>query len=140
MIAAQPLVSLQSLSRIPSTKLAQIQSLRDWGTVWAVYTTVIGMINPARLPDLIEYFFIISESANRPDFDWQKCDILFHQGATVSTDKRWGTLDPAVWIQCHGKSDYISRNTSSMPRFTAKKAVSSAQCQRFCYYSNYGGH
>ena len=70
-IATQPLISLQCLSRISSTKLTQIQSFRDWGAAWAVYTSVIGRINPARLPDLIEYFLIISESANRPEFDWQ---------------------------------------------------------------------
>ena len=137
-IAAQPLISLQSLSRISSTKLAQIQSFRDWGAAWAVYTSVTGRINPARLPDLLEYFLIISESANRPDFDWQKYDILFRQGATVSTDKRWGSLDPAIWIQCYGKSDYVSRSTSSLSRLPAKKA-SSARSQRFCYQFNYGG-
>ena len=136
-IAAQPLISLQSLSRISSTKLAQIQSFRDWGAAWAVYTSVIGRINPARLPDLLEYFLIISESANRPDFDWQKYDILFRQGATVSTDKRWGSLDPAIWIQCYGQSDYVSRSTSSLSCLPAKIA-SSARSQRFCYQFNYG--
>ena len=139
MVAAQPLISLQSLSRIPSSKLAQIQSFTDWGTAWPVYASVIGKINPARLPDLIEYFFIISASANRPDFNWQEYDILFNQGATVSTDKRWGILDPAIWIQCYEKSDYVLRNTNTMPRFLAKKVVSNAQSKRVCYPFNYGG-
>ena len=107
--------------KIPISRLAQIQSFRDWGAAWAIYTSVIGKINPARLPDLIEYFLIISESAKRPEFDWQKYDILFRQGATVSSDKRWGILDPAIWIQCYGKSDYVSRNTSTMPVFRPRK-------------------
>ena len=68
-IAAQALISLQSLSRIPSSKSAQIQSFKDLGAAWAVYASVIGKINPARLPHLIEYYLFISESTNRPDFD-----------------------------------------------------------------------
>ena len=59
-IAAHPLISIKSLSRFPSSKLAQIQSFRDCCAAWAVYTSVIGKINPARLPVLMEYFFIIS--------------------------------------------------------------------------------
>ena len=45
--------------------------------VWAVYTSVIEKIYLSRLPDLIEYFFIISETVNRPDVDCQKYDIYF---------------------------------------------------------------
>ncbi len=101
-IAAQPMISLQSISRIPTAKLLSIQNFRDWSAAWAVYSSIciIGKINANRLPDLLEYFLIISEAANRPGFDWQKYDTLFRQNAMVCTDKRWGVLDPAIWVQC----------------------------------------
>ena len=65
-------------------------------------------------------------------------DIFFRQGVMVFTDKRWNSLDLAIWIQCYRKSNYVSKNTSTMPCFSAKRAVSSAQSQRL-YYAYYGG-
>ena len=55
-IAAQPLVSLQTLTRIQSSKLAEVKTLIDSSASWAVYASIIGKISPTRLPDLIEYF------------------------------------------------------------------------------------
>ena len=61
----------------------------------------MGKIHPNRLPELIQYFVITAEAANKPDFDWFKYDTLFRQSAVVFTDKCWGEPDPTVWLQCY---------------------------------------
>ena len=76
--------------------MPQINSFRDWAAVWGVFASVMGKIHPNRLAELIQYFVIIAEAANKPKFDWFKYDTLFRQSAMVFTEKGWSGPDPTA--------------------------------------------
>ena len=100
-ISSLPSISLQSLAHLPAFKLTPINSFRDYAAVWGVFASIMEKIHPIHLPELIQYFVIIAESANKPDVDWIKYDTLFRQSEVVFAEKGWGEPDPTVWLQCY---------------------------------------
>ena len=73
---------------------------------------------------MIEYFLIIiSESANRPGFDWRKYDTLFCQGALLNPGKCWGIVDQEIWVQCF-ESDGVTTQPTSTSSFSPARRAS----------------
>ena len=68
---------------------------------------------------------VITEAAKRSDFDWQKYDRLFHQGAALDNNKRWGVTDPSIWVHCLGKHQSVPFSVSS------SNPNSGPKCSRF---------
>ena len=103
LLPVMPSVSTQSIARLITSKLSPVSCFRDWASAWAVYAYVVSKVAPGNLPDLISYMLVITEAAKRSDFDWQNYDRLFHQGAALDNNKRWGVADPSIWVHCLGK-------------------------------------
>ena len=132
-LSVMPSLSTQSIARLITSKLSPVSCFRDWASAWAVYASVVSKVAPGNLPDLISYMLVITEAAKRSDFDWEKYDRLFCQGAALDNNKCWGVADPSIWVHCLGKHQPVPvsvspSNPNSGPKFSKFQ---------FCYAYNY---
>ena len=132
-LSVLPSLSTQSIARLITSKLSPVSCFRDWASAWAVYASVVSKVVPGNLPDLISYMSVITEAAKRSDFDWQKYDQLFRQGAALDNNKRWGVADPSIWVHCLGKHQPVPISVSSS---NSNSGTKSSKFQ-FCYAYNY---
>ena len=72
---------------------------------------------------------VITEATKRSDFDWQKYDQLFRQGAALDNNKRWGVADPSIWVHCLGKHQAVPISVSS----SNPNSVTKSSKFQFCY-------
>ena len=75
------------------------------------------------MPDLISYMLVITEAAKRSDFDYQKYDQLFRQGAALDNNKRWGVADPSIWVHCLGKHQPVPVQLALLTLIPAQNPV-----------------
>ena len=132
-LSVMPSLSTQSIARLITSKLSPVACFRDWASAWAVYASVVSKVAPGNLPDLISYMLVFTEAAKRSDFDWQKYDQLFRQGAALDNNKRWGVADPSIWVHCLGKHQPVPFSVHSS---NSNSGTKSSKFQ-FCYAYNY---
>ena len=62
---------------------------------------------------------------------------MFHQDVLLSPGKLcWGTVDPAIWIQCFKTVSATTRPTNTSDLSSARRAFSKEELSGFCYSSN----
>ena len=134
LLSVMPSLLTQSIARLITSKLSPVSCLRDWASAWAVYASIVSKVAPGNLLDLISYMLVITEAAKRSDFDCQKYDRLFLQGAALDNNKRWGVADPTIWVHCLGKHQPVPVSVSSSSPNSGPKSSSKFQ---FCYAYNH---
>ena len=78
-----------------------ITDLATWSQCFAIYTAIVTLRYPERMPSLMAYLTIVAKASMRYKWpSWVVYDLNFHQNAADTGSTDWSKIDPGLYAEC----------------------------------------
>lgn len=106
------IVVVQAADLMQSRKV--IPDFATWSQCFALYTAVLALHHPERLPDLMGYMSLIARASKKYKWPaWVVYDQHFRQEASGNPGQVWAKAEPSLYTQCFTGQELSHENWCS---------------------------